>query len=93
MGTKTKSKNIPENIYNEDVTENTSLGKAKLFNSFFYSNFSSATDDSNLPPINKVQNQHICNLKVSIAETRLVLDKIDPNKATGPDNISGMILK
>ena len=93
LKTKTKNKNIPENIHNEDVTENTSIGKAKLFNNFFYSNFSSTANDSNLPPINEVRNQHLCSLNVSIAETRLVLDNIDPNKATGPDNISGRILK
>ena len=47
---------------------------------------------SDLPRINEIANPNL-SCEISTAETRLIIDNIDVNKGSGPDNISGRILK
>ena len=87
MRAKTKSKHIPENVYFDTSYAHTPIRKAFLFNRFFQANFTLPENTSHLPQINELTCQ------ISIAETRLIIDNIDTNKASGPDDISGRILK
>ena len=90
---KTKSKNIPENVYFDTSYAHTPIRKAFLFNRFFQANFTLPEDTSHLPQINELANPNLESCQISIAETRLIIDNIDTNKASGPDDISGRILK
>ena len=71
----------------------TPIRKAFLFNRFFQANFTAPGEMSDLPQINEIVNHNLESCEISIAETRLIIDNIDVNKASGPDNISGRILK
>ena len=90
---KTKSKNIPEKVYFDTSYAHTPIRKAFLFNRFFHANFTLPKDTSHLPQINEFANPNLESCQISIAETRLIIDNIDTNKASGPDDISGRILK
>ena len=90
---KTKSKNIPEKVYVDTSYDHTPILKAFLFNRFFQANFTLPEDTLHLPHINWLANPHIVSCQISIDETRLVVDNIDTNKASGPENISERILK
>ena len=48
---------------------------------------------SNIPDINEFINPTLESSQITIAETKLILGNIDVTKASGPDNISGRILK
>ena len=93
MRAETKSKNIPEKVYFDTSYPHTPIRKAFLFNRFFQANFTLPEETSHLPQINGLANPNIESCQISIAETRLIIDNIDTNKASGPDNISGRILK
>ena len=84
---KTKSKNIPENVYFDTSYAHTPIRKAFLFNRFFQANFTLPEDTSHLPQINELTNPNLESCQISIAETRLIIDNIDTNKASGPDDI------
>ena len=90
---KTKSKNIPEKVYFDTSYAHTPIRKAFLFNSFFQANFTLPGDTSHLPQINGLANPNLESCQISITETRLIIDNIDTNKASGRDNISGRTLK
>ena len=90
---KTKAKNIPEKVYFDTSYAHTPIRKAFLFNRFFQANFTAPGEMSDLPLINEIVNHNLESCEISIAETRLIIDNIDVNKASGPDNISGRILK
>ena len=90
---KCKSKKIPEHMVYKDKTATNPIDKANFFNTFFYSNFTPVDTNTNLPPVNTFRNLNLNRLEVSVAEVRLGLEAIDVNKATGPDELSGRILK
>ena len=93
LRSKMKNKNTPLNLYDEAKSCTSSKDKASMFNNFFYSNFTNTNGTGPFPYIHEFINPNLNKLEISIAETRLILDNIDPNKATGPDDISGRILK
>ena len=91
---KTKNKSTPEKVYYENSCAKTPVRKAFLFNRFFERNFSDMPQHaSNIPDINEIINPSLGSSQITIAETRLILENIDVTKASGPDNISGRILK
>ena len=90
---KTKNKNIPNNISHNGKIASSARARATMFNEFFFSNFTNIDANASFPSINEFKNPNLAHIEISIAETRLVLDNIDPNKATGPDDISGRMLK
>ena len=51
------------------------------------------TDDSTFPPVNEKNDRRLTSTHVTNTEIRLILDNLHSNKATGPDEISGRILK
>ena len=91
---KTKHRSILKKVHLDNRSAQKPIRKAFLFNSFFESNFTKHDSESQLPPaINDFVNPNLSSCTISIAETRIILDNIDTNKATGPDDISGRILR
>ena len=84
LRSKIKIKNIPTSVSDQGNTCSSSKDKASMFNNFFYSNFTHTGRNVTFPFISEFINRHLSNISTSISETRLILDKIDPNKATGP---------
>ena len=91
--TKSKRKSIPNEITLGEHSESNARGKAKLFNSFFASNFAPSTETPTVPTINHFIDEDLATLDISIVDVRLILSSLDTNKATGPDNISATFLK
>jgi hypothetical protein len=89
---KCKNKSLPDKITNGDLSASNAIDKANLLNNFFYSNFTPPYNDD-LPNVNSFINPDLCDLTFSIAETRLLLTSIDSTKATGPDELPGILLK
>ena len=67
--------------------------KANVLNDFFSSVFT-IEDKTNIPNIPRQKNvQPITTIKIKESEVRKRLEKLNPNKATGPDGIPPRILK
>ena len=93
VSSKNKKRSLPTSLEHDNITESSSVGKANLFNNFFFSNFTPPLDDHVLPEIRYFTDPLLTNVDLSIAEVRLILSTLDQNKATGPDNLPGLILK
>ena len=84
-----KSNRIPESVYFKDSVRNSSEEKANLFNSYFISQFSSASDydidfsleGDNMQPI------------TTRDEIFSILKQLDTSKAPGPDQLHPRVLK
>lgn len=90
---KCKNKSIPDTVHHAGNKADNAKQKATIFNGFFFSNFTSDSDDMTYPDINVTNDPSLRNVTVHVADIRLILDSIDPSKATGPDEIPGRILK
>ena len=90
---KTKSRFIPESIFHNNTSSTNPVDKANIFNNFFYSNFTPRENGSTFPASNVFQNPELSEIELTVAEVRLSLESIDISKATGPDQLSGRILK
>ncbi len=93
LKSKTKSRHIPDTIYYLDQKETQPKEKASLFNRFFASNFTQSDTGRSMPSVPLFQNDYLSNLTVSTDEVELALLNINTTKATGPDELSGTILK
>ncbi len=85
-----KNTRIPEMIHNEGVFKTKPIEQAQLFNSFFYEQFSGQSNYDIPVEVDPYDNQTInfdCHRVFSI------LSKLNANKAMGPDNIHGKVLK
>ena len=71
----------------------TPLDKANLFNSFFHSVYIKASEASNFQNPNQLTEHVIGDLSCSVEEVTKLLQSIDVNKASGPDNIPPRVLK
>ena len=73
-----------------------SRDKANLLNNFFYSVFNQATDASSptyqLPSFSS-ECEKLDSIKLTVPEVTDTLINLDPNKACGPDDIPGSLLK
>ncbi len=90
---KTKSRFIPNTIFYNNQQGTSSVDKANIFNTFFFNNFTPRESGSTLPVINVLQNPDLSEITLTVAEVRLALESIDISKATGPDQLSGKVLK
>ena len=81
---------IPEVVTLKDRSRKNSLDKAELFNDFFCDQFS---DPSTYSIDIDFENDNAFNIDFSINRIKHHLYKINPNKAQGPDEIHGRILK
>ena len=77
----------------EGQREYTPLDKANLFNSFFHSVYIKASEASNFQNPNQLTEHVIGDLSCSVEEVTKLLQSIDVNKASGPDNIPPRVLK
>ena len=82
------SHRIPEIVHYNDVFKSDFKGQADLFNNFFYEQFSSQSNYD-------IEINYNCPNQVhfSVSEVKDILKNLDPNKAPGPDQIHGKILK
>lgn len=82
------SHRIPEIVHYNDIFKSDFKDQADLFNNFFYEQFSS---QSNYDIDIKYNNSN--QVYFSVSEVKNILKNLDPNKAPGPDQIHGKILK
>ena len=89
---KSASKNtrVPETIYLGGKSSSDTKVKADMFNRFFFDQFSEA---SNYDIAISFESDHNFDIDFNIDKIRDILRNIDCNKAQGPDNIHGIILK
>ena len=85
-----KSTRVPETVFLKGKTSSESKTKADMFNKFFYNQFSNASNydidiDFNLDESFEIE--------FNVSKVKDILCNIDSNKAQGPDNIHGLVLK
>ena len=66
--------------------------KARYFNDFFSNQCTPIINNSVLPALNFLTNKRISHLTIEIEKINLLVQNINPNKATGSDGISGQML-
>lgn len=88
-----KQASFPHTMFLDSVTASTDGEKASLFNSYFYSVFS--TTSFILPPMANLPspNSTLANIEISESDVLEVLASLDPSKAVGPDGIGPNVLK
>ena len=69
------------------------VSKANLINSFFHFVFSTNSLTPPIYPPSCPDDQLLSEIHLFVAEVEAVLVNLDPNKACGPDNIPGRLLK
>ena len=85
-----KSTRIPQLVYQKGKTGSDPKTKADMFNEFFYNQFSEASEyDINIT----FDTDSTFDIDFNVARVRDIISKLDSNKAQGPDNIHGLILK
>ena len=85
-----KSTRIQELVYQKGKTSSDPKTKADMFNGFFYNQFSEASEyDINI----SFDTDSTFDIDFNVARVRDIISKLDSNKAQGPDNIHGLILK
>ena len=85
-----KSNRIPEKMHLGSCFRNTSKDIADLFNKHFYDQFS---EESKYDIDINFSNDPFFNFSIGTNTIYQELTRINPNKSTGPDNISGRVLK
>ena len=84
------SSRIPEVISYEGVTATDPLAKVNIFNKYFLKQFS---EPSCYEADIDFTNDSTFDINFSASRIKPLLDKLDINKAQGPDAISGAVLK
>jgi len=81
--------NFPAKMYYIDKSASTELGKAQLFNDYFYSVFSSSSDlpSSVSDPQSRCNNFQVQDILCSDADVLYELSSLDDTKACGIDNL------
>ncbi len=79
---------IPESVHHNGVHRSNTTEQANLFNNYFFEQFSS-------PSIYDININYSANFDIQFKEHSIkqLLKNLDPNKAPGPDNIHGKVLK
>jgi hypothetical protein len=89
---KRNSSTVPNCMFFNDTQADNPASIAESFNSFFQSVFTK-DDDTDLPPFDTRIIDQLCAISFNYIDTLQVLLSIDTNKAVGPDNVSGLLLK
>ena len=86
----TKSTRIPEVVSSGTIEASEPIAKAKLFSEHFRKQFSESSSYEV-----ELDFQHDSDFKIDFSVSRIksILDALDTNKANGPDDISGSVLK
>ena len=85
-----KSTRVPETVFLKGKASSEPKTKADMFNHFFYSQFSSA---SNYEIHTDFESDESFEVDFDISKVKDILSNIDSNKAQGPNNIHGLVLK
>ena len=99
LKTRSKSRNIPQIVSmatgNLRLTADSPEEIADMFNNYFTSVFSAPDEDKEDNGIGKFPDAEstFSNIVLHVGEVEAVLKSLDPNKATGPDEIPARILK
>ena len=84
------STRVPETVFLKGKASFESKTKADMFNNFFYSQFSSA---SNYDIDIDFKSDESFEVDFDLSKVKDILSNIDSNKAQGPDNIHGLVQK
>ena len=68
------------------------IDKAKLFNEYFSNQCKLIVNNSSLPVFDYITDKRIDSIPIKDNELLLLIRKLNPNKATGPDGISSQML-
>ena len=90
---KTSSTRVPDIVHYEDNSEKSSQQKCKMFNDFFCKQFTQASTYSTPIDFDRNHDNDFNNETFHFDEVVDILRKLDASKATGPDNIDGIVLK
>ena len=99
LKTRSKSRNIPQSVSmatgNLRLTADSPEEIADMFNNYFTSVFSAPHEDKEDNGVGKFPDAEstFSNIVLHVGEVEAVLKSLDPNKATGPDEIPARILK
>ena len=66
--------------------------KARYFNEYFSKQCFPIINNSVLPPFSFLTNKRLDHISIEIEDIKLLVQKLNPNKATGSDEISGQML-
>ena len=88
---KCRAPKIPPLLMNNLFILTSSL-KARYFNDFFSNQCTPVINNSVLPALNFLTNKRIDHVPIKIENITLLVQNINPNKATGSDGISGQML-
>lgn len=92
-GAKTKAPKIPKEVKLGNLKASTPKAKADLFNRFVASVFLKSSSMPRNTSITGNKGNELYSIQASIDEVTKALRAIDPNKAYGPDQIPGRLLK
>ena len=89
-----KTYSIPV-LIEQDLPVSDPVQKANIFNSYFADQCTlpNNAENHNLPDTNFETDQRLDILNFQPCEVKKLLNSVDPNKASGPDNISNLVLK
>jgi hypothetical protein len=88
-----KSRGLPQFLYNNAGEEESDFYKmANIFNKFFQSIFSS-NDNIPIPPVHVTPDPELEHINITQGEVLKELNKLNPNKAPGPDGLPTRVLK
>ena len=88
----TNSSRIPDNVHYQGKFRSDALDKCELYNKFFCDQFSDTSSyNCDVDCTNYISNSN--NYWITSSQVKGFLRQIKPNKAPGPDGISGHILK
>ena len=90
MKSKSNSHRIPEVVSYNECIRSDPQGQCDLFNTYFYDQF---TEGSEYSIDIDFSNDHLYQINFEVSHITNILKNLDPNKAQGPDNIHGKILK
>ena len=88
----TKSRSIPSTVNFDSLTASSDSEKASLFNQYFYSVFISTSSSPSIDDLPDLSNT-INSVEVTEMEVYEVLSSLDPNNASGIDDILPRILR
>ena len=88
----TKSRSIPSTVHFDSLTANFDSEKASLFNQYFYSVFITTSSSPSIDDLPGLSNT-INSVEFTEMEVYEVLSSLDPNKASGIDDIPPRILR
>ena len=87
------STRIPDLISNDEKSSSQNSEKCTMFNKFFCAQFSDASHYNFKVDFTRNHFNDCNDLSFRTDEVEKILKKINPSKATGPDNIDGIVLK